>query len=185
MKTISRIILVLALLIACFSTDSVAQSSPLTDLQATETALNSAIAATQADITTTQSQLATVASDITAATDAGEEEYALGLAARETDLNASLAALQATLAQQQAELADIQSKITATQDEINQNDKNWWLANTPPETPHAAPSPINAVPDPNNPASFNIIFGSTGNAAQDAQLIRSWLFQYGLIDSEF
>ena len=184
MKTISRITLVLALLIACFSTQSVAQS-PLADLQAVETALNNDIAATQANITTVQSQLTTVASDITAANDVGEEEYALELAGRQTDLNATLASLQAILGQQQTELADIQSKITATQDEINQSDKNWWVANTPPETPHAAPSPINAVPDPNNPASMNIIFSSTGDAAQDAQIIRSWLFQHGLIDTEF
>src|SRR5689334_22180399 len=155
MKTISKLTQVFAFLVA-LSTYSFAQS-PLADLQATETTLNNGIAATEASISTTQAQLTTVAADIVAATDAGEEDNAAALAGRQNELNASLVSLQATLAQQQAELADIQSKITATQDELNQNDKNWWLANTPAETLHAAPSPILNVPDPNNPASLNII----------------------------
>ena len=181
MKTILRTILVLGLFVAFLSTDSFSQS-PLLDLQARETALTNDITATQAGISGLQSQLSVVAADIVTATDEGAEEYATELSGRQAELNLSLAALQATLLQQQAELADIQAKITATQNELNQNDKNWWIANSAPEAPHAAPSPILSTPDPNNPNSQKVIFKSTGDAQQDAQIIHDWLLMHGLID---
>jgi hypothetical protein len=181
MKTISRTILLLGFFIAFLSTDSFSQS-PLLDLQARETALNNDIATTQANIAVVQGQIAAVGTDIQAATDEGADDYVVALNGRQTDLNTSLATLQTTLSQLQAELTDIQAKITATQDELNQNDKNWWTANSPPEVQYAAPSPILSTPDPNDPNSLKVIFKSTGDAQQDAQIIHDWLLLHGLID---
>ena len=182
MKTISRITFLLGLLIT-LSTGSFSQS-PLVELQTLETTLGADIASTQASITNQQNLLTTVLADINAFTETGELDEAQALTERQTELNASVAALQATLSALQADLAIVQGKITSTQNELNQLDKNWVMANTPPAPPAPADPRILAVPDPNNPSTLNIIFGSTGNAQQDEQILRAWLYQYGLIDAE-
>lgn len=182
MKTLSRITLVLGLLVTIFCTNSFAQS-PLVELQAIETSLTADIAAAQASISSQQNALATTIADINAYTENGELDEAAALAARQSELNTSIADLQATLAQLQSDLAMVQSKIVTTQNELNLLDKNWVLANMP-STPAPADPRILTVPNANDPSTLNVIFGSTGDAVQDEQILRAWLYQYGLIDGK-
>jgi uncharacterized coiled-coil protein SlyX len=181
--TISRIMLVLGLLIAAYSTNCFAQS-PLVELQNMETALNADIAATQAAITAVQSQIDATNAEISAAMDVGEEEYANDLSGRLAELNASLVSAQATLTQQQTDLANVQLKITAINNAINEADKNWILANTQPPAP-APNNPANNITnvvDPNNPGNQLMFFVPTGNSTLDEQLVHQWLLQRGLVD---
>ena len=182
MKTISRITLMLGLLVAIFSTNSFAQSA-LTELQSLETTLNADIATMQTSITDQQNLLSTVDADLLAATNEGDYDAEQAFIERQTMLNASIADLQASLAQLQADLAAVQAKIPVVQNEENMLDKNWVAANIP-VTPTPEPPRILTVPDANNPSTLNVIFGTTGDPAQDEQILRSWLYQYGLIDAE-
>ena len=159
--------------------------SQIAELQAMEASLTADIALTQTNIAQYQDMVSSLDALIAEALNNGGDVTTLQ-SQRQDALN-TVSSLQTTLAQQQADLAAVQNKIVILTDAMNQNDKNWVLANNPPpqqqqNQQNQNQQRINVVPNPGNPNSMHVIFQSTGNAAQDEQVVLDWLYQYGLVD---
>lgn len=164
------------------STSAFAQSSyqaQIAELQQIEASLTNDIAVTQASIAEYQDLVSMLDAQIADALNNGGDATALQTQRQEA-LNI-VSSLQTTLAQQQGDLTAAQNKIIVLTDAMNQTDKNWILANNPP-APYQPPvaQRIVTVPNPSIPSTMNVIFQSTGDAAQDAQIVHDWLLQHGL-----
>ena len=182
MRTLTKISLVLVILFAA-STISSAQSSleqTLQELQAQEAALNNDIASAQADMVLIQDQITPLDAQIADAIANGDDVTALEQQ-RQPFLDA-LAQLQQSIDDMQMQLQTLQNDMLALQDQINQHDKNWILANLPPPAPAQAPNNITNVTHPNLPNTPLMLFVPTGNTSVDEQLVHDWLFQRGLVD---
>jgi hypothetical protein len=179
MKTISRIMLVLGLLIAIAGTNSFAQTS-LSQLQAMETALNSDIATLQTDISALQAGVTAIDAQIAEANSNGDDVAALD--AQRQELLDEIVLKQNTLVDKQVELLALQGEIANVTAWNNQHDRNWIVTNTPPPAPYNAANNITNVADPNNPGNQLMFFVPTGNSTLDEQLVHQWLLQRGLVD---
>lgn len=152
MKTISKITLVLGLLMAFFSTNSVAQSS-LVELQTMQTTLNDEIALLNSQIQSAQQQV-DINNEIIAA---GKPENDLAQLQIEVQENLSfITDLQTTLALKQIELTALQGKIEGLTTQQNALDRQWIQqhvvvpanqVNGPQYTPAGAP--VQNIPNPN------------------------------------
>jgi prefoldin subunit 5 len=183
MKTISYFIIVFAAIL--FGANVNAQSSlqqTLQELQAQEASLNNDIAAAQADMVPIQDQIALLDAQIADGIANGDDVTALEQQ-RQPYLDA-LAQLQQSIDDMQQQLQALQNDMLALQDQINQQDKNWILANMPPPVPTPAQTPNNItnVTHPNLPNTPLMFFVPTGNTTLDEQLVHDWLFQRGLVD---
>ena len=197
MKTISRLVFVTVVL---FSTSAFAQisagddqyNSPtaLTDLQnhlqnlqSIEATLKMEIAVAQSDLISQQDLVASLDIQITDETDAGNDVSSMQ--AERSQALANIAALQDLIALKQSELASVQNEMAITNSSIQMLmfDKVWQSTYNAPAAPLAQSPNITQVPDPNNPGNMLMFFVPSGNAQQDEQAVRNWLFQRGLIDT--
>ena len=72
----------------------------------------------------------------------------------------------------------VQSNCGASLSAFSSMNSFTMLSHAPP----VIPTQISVVPNPNDPATWNVIFVSSGSAATDAQIVHDWLLAHGLLD---
>lgn len=165
------------------------------DLQDRVTVLNQLIAQTQGLITERQNAIADLNTLIAGTND---QNLINTYNQKITDLNNEInSTLQPRITQMQSKIAAVPAQIASVQAEIAVMDNNIALAQQtvvketaiaqqqalPSPIASGQPAPSNAITTPRNPNDPNALplFKSTGNAEQDAILIRQWLQAHPII----